>query len=441
MQLSMEIEQIKKFVQELGGAIQAIRLYPPGHPSVQRQLSSCLEALTAMLHSQEEIRLGTTQETLFCEDYLFTQTTSAGDELARRINEMPVDGFAFRRHVDGTELESFFNLITQGGWQREGFEKALKSRGVTRIIPLVDEEHEPHKVYARAMQVVEEVCNDVRLGKIPSTKETMGAVRGIVGATLKNPYALLALSQIRDYDNYTFQHSVNVAVISVAVGRACGLDEEQLGILGLGGLLHDLGKLKIEHQIINKPGRLTAQEFELVKAHPVHGAGIAEKMAGVSPEAVDIVLGHHLNYNRSGYPDDARGRQLSPLVDMATIADSYDAMTTLRSYRRPASPRQAISEMRQHAGASLHPEYLQRFIESLGPYPVGTMVRLDSNEVGLVTLVDPEEPERMQLKILFDKEGTPVADPETIDLHGGELKQIIAEVDPFLFGVDLADHF
>jgi len=437
----VDIEQIKRFVQEMGGAIQAMRLYPSGHPSVQRQLAGCLSALSAMLERQEEIKLGVTQEMLFCEDYLFSQPGPAVDQLARLLQPLPAAGFAFRQGVSSRELEGFFSLLTTDGWQQHGLEETLENAGVECIVALDDEEHDPHKIYARALHVVADVCQDVRLGKIPSSVEAMGVVRTMVGATLKNPFALLALSMIRDYDNYTFNHSVNVAVIAVAVGRACGASDEEMRILGMGGLLHDLGKLKIDNRIINKPGRLTQQEFALIKKHPEYGASIAEEMNGISPEAVDIVLGHHLNFSRSGYPDDARGRQLSHLVDMATIADSYDAMTTLRSYRRPASPRQAIAEMRKEAGASLHPEYLQMFIDSLGPYPVGTMLRLDNNEVGLVTLVDPEEPERMQLKILFDEVGSPTAEPDLVELHGSEQKRIITEVDPFLFGVDLADHF
>ena len=137
---------------------------------------------------------------------------------------------------------------------------------------------------------MESIFHDVRLGKIPSSKEASDTVKSMVEVTLSDPHALFALSMIKDYDNYTFTHSVNVSVIALAVGRACGLSEEQLRILGLGGLLHDLGKLKVDLNIITKPGRLTRTEFEQIKKHPVDGAEILKQMADIPSEVVDIVI-------------------------------------------------------------------------------------------------------------------------------------------------------
>jgi HD-GYP domain-containing protein (c-di-GMP phosphodiesterase class II) len=160
-------------------------------------------------------------------------------------------------------------------------------------------------------------------------------------------------------------------------------------------------------------------------------------MEGVSREVIDIVIGHHLHYNRQGYPDDLAGRPLSPLTDMAAIADSYDAMTTMRSYRRPVSPRQAMREMKATSGILLHPEYLAHFLKYLGPYPVGTVVRLSRGETALVTKADTEGRCELRLKILFDKEGTQPDKESFVELSAGESERIVGEVDPFLAGIDL----
>jgi HD-GYP domain-containing protein (c-di-GMP phosphodiesterase class II) len=234
---------------------------------------------------------------------------------------------------------------------------------------------------------------------------------------------------------------VNVSVIALAVGRSCGLTEEQLRILGFGSLLHDLGKLKIDVGIITKPGRLTEEEFEEIKRHPRTGADIVAGMEGVTPEVIDIVLGHHLRYDQMGYPAEVSGKKLSPMTSMTSIADTYDAITTLRSYQRPMTPRKAIERLRELTGTVLHPQFTESFIASLGTYPVGSLVRLDSNEIGLVVWVDTHDPDSVRLKILFDENGERLAVPARLTLIGKKAHRIVAEVDPFVKGVEVTDYF
>jgi HD-GYP domain-containing protein (c-di-GMP phosphodiesterase class II) len=155
---------------------------------------------------------------------------------------------------------------------------------------------------------------------------------------------------------------------------------------------------------------------------------------------MDIVLGHHLRFDRTGYPADAAGRPVSSLVDIAAIADAYDAMTTLRSYQRPYTPRSAIARMREVTGTSLHPEYVEKFIKSLGPYPVGSLVRLDSNEIGLVVKVDTTDPNLADIKVIFDAAGQLLDNPYQLQLGPGQPRHIVAEVDPFTKGIDVVDY-
>jgi putative nucleotidyltransferase with HDIG domain len=279
------------------------------------------------------------------------------------------------------------------------------------------------------------------MGEIPSSEEAMQVVKSMAQLTINEPHALFALSMLKDYDNYTFTHSVNVSVIALAVGRACQVGEEQLRLLGLGGLLHDLGKLKIDINIINKPGRLTEVEFETIKLHPRFGADIIVQMEGVTEEVMDIVLGHHLRHDRSGYPADARGRTASLLTEMAAIADSYDAMTTLRCYQRPFTPRGAIARLRESSGTLLHPALVEKFAATLGPYPVGSLVRLDSNEIGLVVKVDTTDPNLADIKLLFDPSGLQLAAPYLLQLGPAQPRHIVAEVDPYSKGIDVTDYF
>ena len=258
--------------------------------------------------------------------------------------------------------------------------------------------------------------------------------------TLADPHALLALSLLKNYDNYTFTHSVNVSVLALAVGRAAGLSEDELRTLGIGSLLHDIGKLKIDLSIINKPGRLSEKEFSEIRKHPDMGAAIIDQMGGLNDTARAIVLGHHLHFDRRGYPQNASISCSFDLIDMTTIADTYDAITTLRPYQRPITPRKAIQELISQSGTLLHPGYLETFILALGTYPVGTLVRLDNNEIGVVGRVGIENPDAVELKILFDPLGEHLKKPRILNLTAGEKKRIVSEVDPFIKGVEVIDY-
>ena len=358
-----------------------------------------------------------------------------------------LEGVEFLRGMTIEELRDFLTLLAKSKETGDQFIQLLADLKIEHIRPIsvqqadqFGEEESPRQTYGRALQVVDTIFHDVRLGKIPSSTEAVQVVKSMAELTLSDPSALFALSMLKDYDNYTFTHSVNVSVIALAVGRACGLTEEQLRILGLGGLLHDLGKLKIDVAIINKPGRLDDREFSEIQKHPDTGAAIVAAMEGISPEVVDIVLGHHVRFDRSGYPEAARDKTLSPMAYMVAIADTYDAITTLRSYQRPVTPRRATDILRDLSGKGLHPQFLELFIASLGTYPVGSLVRLDTGEIGLVVWVDTSDPDSVRLKILFDQAGNLSGDPPQRDLYGEEARRIVAEVDPFLKGIEISDY-
>jgi HD-GYP domain-containing protein (c-di-GMP phosphodiesterase class II) len=443
----MNPELPKQLVQGFAGVYKGLRLYPLQHPAVERQVQGLVTALAPLFRLGPTVRMGLLEGSLFIEGYLFAEPNPAAEEIAALLATLDVEGLEFGRGVRVEELRALFQLLHEGGGKGEALAAALARQGVThlRLLTLQAEEQPsespPRQVYGRALKVVDRIFHDVRMGKIPSSTEAMEVVKSMVELTLSEPHALFALSMLKDYDNYTFTHSVNVAVIALAVGRACGLSEEQLRTLGLGSLLHDLGKLRIDLAIITKPGRLTEAEFEQIKTHPGTGADIVRDMEGVTPEAVEIVLGHHVRYDRSGYPDEVRGAAISPLVEMAAIADTYDAITTLRSYQRPMTPRRAVERLREVAGSLLNPRLVESFISSLGPYPVGSLVRLDSSEIGLVVWVDTQDPDSVRLRILFDADGKPLTEQRRIDLTGAESRRIVAEVDPSSRGITVTDYF
>ncbi|RMF47581.1 MAG: HD domain-containing protein [Deltaproteobacteria bacterium] len=426
----------------ISAATKGLKLYPSTHPEVGRQTRRLTEQLVTYLRHRSPMKIGLLEKTLFLDDQLFSDPHPAAEELVRQFERFGIDGLEFNRGLTDEEVRQFILLLHDGSPHTD-FGQAMNARGIRNIRPIraeADEGESPRAIYGRALEVVDRIFHDVRMGTVPSSTEAVKTVKSMVHMTLTDPHALFAMSLLKDYDNYTFTHSVNVAVLALTVGRACGLNEEELRVLGLGGLLHDIGKLKVDWNIINKPGQLTDEEFEQIKLHPTTGADLVAKMEGVTPAVIDIVLGHHLRYNREGYPADARGRNVSPLVDMATIADTYDAITTLRSYQRPMTPRQAVDRLLELSGSSLHPDYLAAFVEFLGPYPVGSLVRLNSNEIALVVWVDPENRDNLRVKLLFDGDGNRIEPPEPVEIDGATRRSIVAEVDPFSRNIRVTDY-
>lgn len=433
-------ELSRQIVQGFAGAFKGLRLYPLQHPAIERQIGSLLTAILSVLQDRREIRMGLLEGVLFVEQELYAARSLWAEEIGRLLQENGLEGLLFRAGIRDRDLQVLLGLLADPLIKGEDFGRRLQELGIENIRAIAFETHEeeqPRKVYGRALKVVECIFDDVRLGRIPSSTEAISVVKSLVHTTLTEPHALFALSMLKDYDQYTFTHSVNVSVIALAVGRACGASEERLRILGLGGLLHDLGKLKVDRLIINKPGRLTATELEEIMRHPAMGAELVEKMEGITPEVVEIVLCHHLRYNREGYPVEARPKNLTDLTYMAAIADTYDAMTTLRSYQRPLTPKRAIARLRELTGSFLHPAYVEPFIASLGTYPVGSLVRLDTNAIGLVVWVDTHDPDRVRLKILFDEEGHQLAVPRREELDGNPAPKIVTEVDPLSKAVEI----
>lgn len=441
----MKVDEIKQVVQVLAAAIKGLRLYALDHPATRKQVQVLQDGLFSLLQHKQKIKMGLLEGTLFVEDHLFIQEFPAAAELAGLLENRGLSGIEFHNGLSVRELQVLLNTLYAGEDKGPDFAEKLESSEVVKIRAFAaseedeDDDGQPRKVYRKALKVVDQIFNDVRMGQIPSSAEALKVVKSMAHLTLTEPHALFALSMLKDYDNYTFTHSVNVSVISLAVGRACGLSEERLRILGLGGLLHDLGKLKVNVNIITKPGRLTETEFEEIKQHPAFGAEIIAEMEGVTQEVMDIVLCHHTRYDRSGYPLVEDGRSLSELVDMTAIADSYDAMTTLRSYQRPFTPRGAINRLREVAGSFLNPDYVANFIASLGPYPVGSLVRLDTNEIGLVVKVDAQDPSLADIKLIFDHAGNLVQETTYRYIRPEGTCRIIAEVDPVSKGMEVSD--
>jgi HD-GYP domain-containing protein (c-di-GMP phosphodiesterase class II) len=272
----------------------------------------------------------------------------------------------------------------------------------------------------QAAGLVREVMQDARMGKAIELERVTPVVENITASILRNPGALLGLLRIKGKDDYTFLHSVSVCTLLVAFCRSRNMSDEITYQAGLGGLLHDTGKALVPDHILNKPGRLTDEEFEIIKRHPRDGHDILLKTPGIGPVPLDITLHHHERRDGSGYPDKLAADDISELAQMAAIVDVYDAITADRVYHKGLPAAEALRKIYEWSKFHFNPVLAQEFVRCVGIYPVGTLVMLESGRLAVV--VEPHESSLLtpKVNVFYDSRNQSYIRPETVDLTRGD---------------------
>lgn len=283
-------------------------------------------------------------------------------------------------------------------------------------VSVVEEMDRARSVHAQAHKVVRNMMQDVRLGKAVSMGDVDSVVEAISGSVLRNSGALIGLIGLKNKDDYTFLHSVSVCTLMVAFGRSLGLTGDALRELGIGGLLHDVGKTKVPEAVLNKPGSLTDEEFALIKRHPGDGHAILLETPGVGPIPLDITRHHHERIDGSGYPDRLAGDAITRAARMAAIVDVYDAITADRCYHKGMVATEALRKMWEWSKTHFDNSMLQAFMRCVGIYPVGSLVRLESGRLGVVTEQNAISLLSPKVRVFFNaRDGVYIA-PEVVDL-------------------------
>ena len=239
-------------------------------------------------------------------------------------------------------------------------------------------------ILGEASEVVDDLLHDVRLGRQVNPAKAGPLVKEISDSVLRNPGALLSLCRIKEADTYTFKHCVSICALMVSFSNAMGMDQATVQEAGLGGLLHDIGKMKIPSRILNKPGKLTEEEFTIMKTHAPEGVDLLMGIPGLSSLTIQIVAEHHERMGGGGYPRGLVGERISEMGRMAAIVDVYDALTSNRVYHRGQEPTEVLRKLLEWSHTHLDGDLVQHFIRVLGIYPVGTLVRLSSDRLAVV---------------------------------------------------------
>ena len=342
-------------------------------------------------------------------------------------------------------LAAFFLRFDSSGWigARLGGPHVYQSRTSTRA-----EAPQAAKAYAVATGVLSRVLDSVRDGGAVDVEEVRGAVNPMIDSVLRNPDAMAWLLTLKKRDEYAYNHSIATSVWSVVLGRHLGFDRKSLEILAVGGLLLDIGKTRIPDALFQKKDALSASESDLMQQHVEIGADLVRNAAGIGQEVVDMIISHHERHDGSGYPQALAGADIPVFGRIAGIVDCYDAMITQRSYATAKSAYMAVRELNNEAGRKFQRELVEQFVQALGMFPSGSIVELNTGEVGIV--IEQNRVRRLRPKVLLLLNSAKQALPEQkiIDLRklpSDERKAgavwISSGLQPGAHGIDPKDYF
>ena len=293
-----------------------------------------------------------------------------------------------------------------------------------------------------AKQEIKALYEQARLGHAITTGHLAPLVSDITESVQRNPGVLTSLSRLKHMDDYTYLHSVTVCALMVALGQRLGLADDELRVAGMAGLLHDVGKATIPLHILNKPGKLTPEEFEVIKQHPRAGFDMLAGESGASGEASrDVALHHHETISGRGYPEGLAGDQISLMARMGAICDVYDAITSNRPYKAGWEPSQAIHSMAGWAKAGQFDQHVfEGFVRSVGIYPTGSLVKLQSGRLAVVLEQHPTSALTPRVKVFFSTAFKLYIVPQIIDLaRPGNIERIVGRELPETWGIDNLD--
>ncbi|MFZ6846517.1 HD-GYP domain-containing protein [Undibacterium sp. RuTC16W] len=299
---------------------------------------------------------------------------------------------------------------------------------------ITDEIQRAEKICDRSKNAVMSMFQEVRMGKAISVDLAGEVVQEISLSVMRNPGALISLARLKTADDYTYMHSVAVCALMVAVSQQLNLDEDQTREAGMAGLLHDLGKALMPTEVLNKPGRLTVEEFDIMKSHPEEGHRLLLESGSVGHIPLDVCLHHHERVDGSGYPHGLKGSEISIFAKMGAVCDVYDAITSNRPYKAGWEPIASIKKMSEWSTAQYEKDIFHAFVNSVGIYPVGSLVRLSSGRLGVVLEQSATSLLTPKVKIFFSTKSNVYISPEILDLSHPmkdlNAEQIVGHEDP-----------
>jgi HD-GYP domain-containing protein (c-di-GMP phosphodiesterase class II) len=474
--------QSESFIQPLGrglvltlyAAAQSLRFYPMENATVQKSLDEMYRIVRRLLDREEMLELRIVGDFLFLNDARLRLHLSDHAAFSYALGAFTRHGVGrceFGRELRREDLAPFLSVLLQDAAGGEDafpqFEARLNASTARNIavepargMEVLEDPNAANRAkeaakltYFQSVSVAKEVLGDVRLGRAVNLRRVKRAVQSIVDQVLNNESSMLGMTALRDYDEYTFTHCVNVCIISVILGQKLGLTKAQLYELGLGALFHDLGKQRVDEEVLKKTSGLTDGEWAEMQRHPAEGLLAMFSLRGMSEvpfRAMLMAYEHHMKIDLTGYPKNTRPRRPTLFSRIVATADGFDAATSKRSYQQqPWGADEVLREMRDNPKRGYDRLLVKALINITGVYPVGTLVILDTFELAAVVArnPDPQRAHQPIVKIISDPSGLMLAEPVQADLGesdpvtGAPRRSIIKTTDPDLYGIRISDYF
>ena len=459
----------RRLLAALYGTLNALRLYPVENETVQQAISDLHRIVERVVQAESGAEVRVVGDFFFLNETrlrLGLSNFSTFGSFARALHDHGIGAVEILPGIRRAEWAPFLSMLLRTASPEVPFESFLERLATTPVEHLdirplseVDEWKDDaaaltaaKHTYAQSVKVARDALGDLRLGKAVNVRKIKRAVQGIVDQVLSNESSMITMTTLRDFDEYTFTHSVNVCIFSVIIGQRLALDRLQLYELGLGALFHDVGKQRVDVDIINKTTGLSEEEWGQLKEHPTEGLLILFQMQGfadVPYRQMLMAYEHHMKKDLSGYPENKRPRDPTLFSRIVSVADAFDAGTSVRSYQyEPWPPDAVLQEMRDNPKRGFDTLLVKVLITATGVYPVGTLVILDTHELAVVSQVnpDPELLHRPKVKVISDPVGLPLTEPATLDLAdddpatGAPVRQIIKTTDPQKYGIRVSDY-
>lgn len=458
---------IAKFYRLLKGTT----IYDRKNVIIDRLTQECLQVINSIIESEGHLFLKIVRDNFFFNNIRiivkadkYAVFKAFWQEMRRRwIGEVE-----FSTEVGGEHLKDFIYLLSGLGENNESnylyVKKQLEYRSIESInvgkleffkdediyIDSEDQKKYSKEVYFKSIGLVKEVVESINQQKALNIRKAKRLMQNAVNAIMQDDSTLLGLANIKNYDEYTFNHSVNVAIYAIALGQRIGIPKKHLSHLGMAGLFHDMGKTRIPKEILNKTGKLSPEEWLMMRSHPIAGTELIMRMkewGELSTRMIEGAFEHHLRYDLTGYPRLTRKRKITLFGRIITIGDFYDALVRPRVYNRfPYVSEKILGIMLERSGKDFDPAIVKVFINMIGIFPLGTLVLLNTNEMGLVTQIqeDTELIDRPKVCLLSYSDGEyrkgKVVDLREMDEVTGDFKRsIVKTLDPNEYNMNVAE--
>ena len=424
-------------------------LYPSGHPMIAQKLTELEELVQRYLQTRAAVQLDIIDGDVHLDGASFRHESQADAPVIRELTDLGIHSIHIHRDVETSELHAVAEFLLQlkEAPRGEPVEAQLARRHVRhvslgRLVPLDTRSRGQEwpdaptgpldPAYEQSLLLAQQTFERAASGRDLDLVTVRDLVQLLINQVARSNAALGQILAIKQYENLTYCHSVNVAMLSLLLGRQLGLDEPTTAVLVEAALLHDIGKTQVPLEIVKKPGALDRRERKLIEAHTTYGAEILVELDGLRPLTPTVALEHHRSVTGGGYPDLGEGVVPHVLSQIVSVADVYDAITGARSYQDATHPEQACLLLARLAGDKLNTALVKAFVNAITFFPLGSLVRTSRDEIGLVVRTNPTDPLHPRLVLLtegLDRQRDEV-DTSTRDASGVYQRHIVETVRP-----------